>query len=233
MSEVDFDSVEALTFDCYGTLIDWESGILHALDALLDPAARKPDHDTLLELFGRFEPVAESGPFRPYREVLQDVARMFGDAYSVEVDDIEAAAFASSVGLWPPFPDSTEALRALASRYRLAIVSNVDDDLFEASAARLGVTFDEVVTAQQVGSYKPARAHFDEVLERLALPRGKVLHCAQSLYHDIGPASALGFRCVWVNRRAGKPGRGATPPAAATPDLEVPDLASLARAAGL
>ncbi len=233
MSKIDFDFVEALTFDCYGTLIDWESGILHALDVLLDPAASKPDQDTLLEQFGRFEPEAESGPFRPYREVLQDVARMFGDAYSVEVDDIEAAAFASSVALWPPFPDSTEALRALASRYRLAIVSNVDDDLFEGSAARLGVTFDEVVTAQQVGSYKPARAHFDEVLERLELPREKVLHCAQSLYHDIGPASVLGFRCVWVNRRAGKSGKGATPPAEATPDLEVPDLGSLARAAGL
>ena len=233
MNAIDFDTVEALTFDCYGTLIDWESGILRALDALLDPAASKPDHDTLLEQFGRFEPAAEQGPFRPYRAVLEDVARMFGDAYSVEVDDIEAAAFASSVPLWPPFPDSSEALRALAGRYRIAIVSNVDDDLFEGSAARLGVTFDEVVTAEQVGSYKPARAHFDEVLERLSLPREQVVHCAQSLYHDIGPASALGFRCVWVNRRAGRAGTGATPPATATTHLEVPDLATLARAAGV
>ena len=233
MSVIDFGSVEALTFDCYGTLIDWESGIVRALDALLDPASAKPDPDTLLEQLGRFEPVAEQGPFRRYREVLEDVARMYGDAYSVEVDGIAAAAFASSVALWPPFADSTEGLRALSGRYRLAIVSNVDDDLFEGSAARLGVSFDAVVTAEQVGSYKPARAHFDEVLERLALPREKVVHCAQSLYHDIGPASTLGFRCVWVNRRAGKPGKGATPPAAATPDLEVPDLASLARAAGV
>ena len=230
---IDFDAVEALTFDCYGTLIDWEAGILHALDALLDPASTKPDRDTLLEQYGRFEPAAEEGPFRPYREVLKDVARMFGDAYAVEVDDTEAAGFAASVGRWPPFPDSVEALQALATKYRLAIVSNVDDDLFEGSAAQLGVAFDEVVTAQQVGSYKPARGHFDEVLKRLNLPREKVLHCAQSLYHDIAPASALGFQCVWVNRRAGKPGTGATPPAEAAPDLEVPDLASLARAAGL
>jgi len=233
VSTLDLDSFEALTFDCYGTLIDWESGILHALDALLDPASAKPDRDELLEQYGRFEPAAEEGPFRAYRAVLEDVAHMFGDAYAVEVDDTAAEAFAASVGRWPPFVDSREALRALATRYRLAIVSNVDDDLFAGSAAQLGVQFDEVVTAQQVGSYKPARGHFDEVLRRLDLPREKVLHCAQSQYHDIAPAGELGFRCVWVNRRAGRAGTGATPPAEATPDLEVPDLASLARAAGL
>ncbi|MDG2281738.1 MAG: haloacid dehalogenase type II [Longimicrobiales bacterium] len=230
---IDFASVEALTFDCYGTLIDWESGILNALAALLEPASAKPDNETLLEQYGRFEPAAEDGPFRPYRDVLQDVARMFGDAYSIEVDSTAASAFAASVGDWPPFSDSVDALQALAGRYRLAIVSNVDDDLFAGSAARLGVTFDEVVTAQQVGTYKPSRGHFDEVLRRLDLPREKVLHCAQSLYHDIAPGGELGFRCVWVNRRAGRSGAGATPPAEAAPDLEVPDLASLARVAGV
>ncbi len=233
MSRIDFDAVEALTFDCYGTLIDWESGILHALEALLDRAPDKLERERLLEQYGLFESAAEEGRFRSYREVLRDVARMFGEAYSIEIDGPEATAFAESVGSWPVFPDSSHALQALATKYRLAIVSNVDDDLFAASAAQLGVTFDVVVTAQQVGSYKPARRHFDEVLERLGLPRTKVLHCAQSLYHDIGPASALGFQCVWVNRRAGKAGAGATPPAEATPDLEVPDLASLASAAGL
>lgn len=230
---IEFDAVEALTFDCYGTLIDWETGILSALAALLDTASAKPDRERLLEEYGRFEAAAEAGPFRPYRAVLEDVARRFGAEYGVEVDETDATAFARSVARWPPFPDSAEALRALQGRYRLAIVSNVDDDLFTASAARLGVRFDEVVTAQQVGSYKPAPAHFDEVLRRLKLPREKVVHCAQSLYHDIAPASALGFRCVWVNRRSGRPGGGATPPAEATPDLEVPDLASLARAVGL
>ena len=233
MTPVDFDTVEALTFDCYGTLIDWETGILEALADLLGSTAERPDNDTLLGQYGRFEPLAESGVFRPYRQVLMDVARMFGDEYAIRVDDTQASAFAASVARWQPFPDSTAALRALGGRYRLAIVSNVDDDLFADSAALLGVTFDQVVTAEQVGSYKPARGHFDEVLQRLALPRERVLHCAQSLYHDISPASALGFRSVWVNRRGSSGGTGATPPATATPDLEVPDLASLARAAGV
>ena len=128
---------------------------------------------------------------------------------------------------------SARALRALETRYRLAIVSNVDDDLFEGSAGRLGIDFSEVVTAQQVGSYKPAPRHFHEVLDRLDLPRGRVLHVAQSLYHDIAPARALGIKCVWVNRRAGRPGGGATKPAVARADHEVPDLRTLVEQIGL
>lgn len=228
---IDFDAFEALTFDCYGTLIDWESGILQALESLLDSHSDDLDQSRLLVQFAKFEAAAEAGLFRSYRAVLGEVARMFGKAYSVKVYEEASAEFAASVRNWPPFTDSVEALASLSARYRLAIVSNVDDDLFSASAAQLGVSFDEVVTAQQVGSYKPNRAHFDEVIRRLDLPRDKVLHCAQSLYHDVGPASALGFQCVWVNRRAGKIGTGATPSAEAEPDLEVPDLGSLARAA--
>ena len=124
-------------------------------------------------------------------------------------------------------------MRALHSRYRLAIVSNVDDDLFAATALRLGVAFDWIVTAQQARSYKPASANFQLALERIGLPRERVLHVAQSLYHDIAPANALGLASVWVNRRHGRAGGGATPAATATPDLEVPDLQTLARAAGV
>ena len=228
---IDLGQFEALTFDCYGTLIDWESGILQALDDLLVGTPQQPSSEELLECFGRFEPEAEHGSFRPYRDVLMDVARRFGEAFDVRVADDSAKAFALSVRRWPPFPDSVDSLAELARRYRLAIVSNVDDDLFAGSAAELGVDFDEVVTAQQVGSYKPERAHFDEVLTRLDLPRDRVLHVAQSLYHDVAPAKELGFWCVWVNRRAGRSGGGATPPSHAVPDLEVPDLASLARIA--
>ena len=225
---IDFSGFDAMTFDCYGTLIDWERGILGALEDLLGEAASAAGSDRLLEDFGRFEPEAEAGPHRSYREVLQDVARAFGAEYRVAVDDEKASAFAGSVAHWPPFPDSPAALARLAARFRLAIVSNVDDDLFAGSAAQLGVDFAEVVTAQQVRSYKPARVHFDEVLSRLDLPRARVLHVAQSLYHDIAPAKDLGFTCVWVNRRAGRAGGGATPPATATPDVEVPTLAALA-----
>ena len=230
---IDLGAYDALTFDCYGTLIDWETGILSALDALLEGAARRATPDETLERFGALESAAEQGPFQRYRRVLAEVARGLRAEAGLEPDAAREEAFAASVVEWPPFSDSPGALAALAGRYRLAIVSNVDDDLFAGSAARLGVRFDEVVTAQQVRSYKPARAHFDEVLRRLDLPVERVLHVAQSLYHDVAPAKALGFRCVWVNRRAGRGGAGATPRAAAVPDLEVSDLASLQRLAGL
>jgi 2-haloacid dehalogenase len=230
---MNFDAFEALTFDCYGTLVDWETGIVRAARELLSDASDDLGEDALLEQFGRFEPEAESGPFRPYREVLRDVARAFGRAHGVAPTEAEVDRFAASVARWPAFDDTVEALRALGARYRLAIVSNVDDDLFAGTAAQLGVSFDEVVTAQQVRSYKPAPDHFEEVLRRLELPTSHVLHVAQSLYHDIAPARQLGFSCVWVNRRAGREGAGATPPSEAVPDLEVPDLVSLVDRAGL
>jgi 2-haloacid dehalogenase len=236
-SALDFTRFEALTFDCYGTLIDWERGILSALQTLLgDPSSAGGSvvgDDVLLSDFARFEPEAEHGTFRRYREVMEDVARRFGAHYGVEVTDDAAGRFAQSVADWPPFPDTIAALETLGGAYRLAIASNVDDDLFAGSAAQLGINFDEIVTAQQVKSYKPAPRHFHEVLRRLELPVDRVLHVAQSVYHDIEPALELGFTCVWVNRRSDHANGGATPPAEATPDLEVPSLAALVEAAGL
>ena len=238
---MDLTRFDALTFDCYGTLVDWERGILAAVDELsaslstdsAEPVSSARDRERLLASFGRLEAEAERGAFRTYRSVLADVARGLGADLGVQVTLERADAFAESVGDWPPFVDTVASLRALAGRYRLAIVSNVDDDLFARTARRLEVPFDEVVTAEQVRSYKPAPAHFHEALRRLDVPRDRVLHVAQSLYHDVAPARALGISCVWVNRRAGKAGWGATPEAVATPDLEVRDLASLVRAAGL
>lgn len=227
-----FQGVQALTFDCYGTIIDWETGIVSALHRLLGDQGLRPDDTRLLEMYGRFESAAQRGPFRPYRQVLEAVARAFGEAVGVEVTDAEARAFAGSVGDWPPFEDSVHALHALGRRYRLVVVSNVDDDLFARTRERLGVDFAEVVTAEQVGSYKPSRAHFDEALRRLGLARDAVVHVAQSFFHDIAPANDLGFRTCWVDRRGGRAGSGATPPARAEPDLTVPDLETLARKAG-
>jgi len=224
---IDFSSFEALTFDCYGTLVDWERGILDALRPTLRAHDVEAEDEEILERFGRLEPTVQAERFRPYREVLGEVARRFGGELGFRPTEAEVDAFAGSVGAWPPFPDTVAALQELSRRYRLAIVSNVDDDLFADTARGLGVTFAEVVTAQQVGAYKPAPRHFDEVLRRLALPRQRVLHVAQSLFHDIAPARDLGFTCVWVNRRAGRPGGGATAPSDAVPDLEVPDLRTL------
>ncbi len=227
-----FDRFEVLTFDCYGTLIDWERGILEAARRLLGPAGAEPGaepgDDAILEAFARHEHRVETGPFQSYRGILTEVARAIGHDLGADVSDSDAASFGGSVGEWPAFADSPAALARLATRFRLGVVTNCDDDLFAASARRLGIAFDEVVTAQQVGSYKPAPRHFEVMFERLGVPRERILHVAQSLFHDHVPAKALGLTTAWVDRRGGRVGSGATPPADATPDLVVPDLATLA-----
>ena len=215
---MNFEQFEAFTFDCYGTLIDWESGILAGVRIILGAHDMDDQDDNrILERFGLLEAAAEAGAFRPYRAIGTE----------------EARRFAESVSFWPPFPDSITGLQLLSSRYRLAIVSNVDDDLFPNSAQQLGVIFEQVVTAEQVQSYKPHPAHFYEVLRRLELPPERVLHVAQSLYHDVAPAAELGLKSVWVNRRAGKDGGGATKPSSAIPNLEVPNLMALVDLVGI
>jgi 2-haloacid dehalogenase len=227
---LDFARFEALTFDCYGTLIDWETGIWDALVPVLRRHRVLPERERALETYAALEAEAERGPYREYKSVLREVLVGIGRSAGFEPTAAECTAFARSVGEWPAFADTPQALRALHRRFRLAIVSNVDDDLFAATAPRLGETFDWVITAEQARSYKPAHANFRLALERIGLPRERVLHVAQSLYHDIAPANALGIASVWVNRRRGRPG-GATPAGIAAPDFEVPDLRTLAEAA--
>lgn len=222
-----FDAFEWITFDCYGTLIDWESGILSAMGAILDAHDRRVPDDEILTLFGEVESRVEAGEYRRYRDILAGVVSGFGEALGFEPTREQVSALASSVGDWPVFPDTVTALRALATKYELAVISNVDDDLFVGSARRLGVELDEVVTAERVGSYKPSLANFRFAFDRLGCGPDGILHVAQSLYHDIAPARELGLACVWVNRRKGREGPGATAPATAQPDLEVPDLESL------
>jgi 2-haloacid dehalogenase len=228
---LDFDRFTYLTFDCYGTLIDWERGILAALRPVLDCHGIAISDDAALELYGELESAVETGPYLPYRELLATVMDGFGERLGFVPSADERAALAVSVGDWPPFPDTVEALRALADRFQLVILSNIDDDLFALSARHLGVAFAAVVTAQQVGSYKPDPRNFDALLARLDTAPDRVLHVAQSLFHDIAPANALGLTTVWVNRRHDRPGSGATPPAMARPDLVVPDLRTLAHLA--
>jgi 2-haloacid dehalogenase len=228
---LDFDRFTYLTFDCYGTLIDWERGILAALRPVLDRHGIAIADDAALELYGELESAAERGPYRAYRDLLATVMDGFGERLGFVPSADERGALAMSVGDWPPFPDTVEALRALTDRFRLVILSNIDDDLFALSARHLGVAFAAVVTAQQVGSYKPDPRNFRTLLARLGTTPDRVLHVAQSLFHDIAPANALGLTTVWVNRRHDRPGSGATPPATARPDLEVPDLRTLARLA--
>ncbi len=228
---IDFGRFEALTFDCYGTLIDWETGILAGLRPSLAGHGVEPPDDELLEHYSRAEGALESGPYRRYREIL---ARSLGEVcrgYGVEATEEAAAAFGGSVADWPAFPDSAAALARLKTRFRLGVITNCDDDLFAGSNRRLGVEFDWVVTAQSVGSYKPNSRNFTVAFERLALPRERILHVAQSLYHDHVPAGRLGLSSVWIDRRHGRTGSGASPFAEAHPDATYPDMVSFAEAA--
>lgn len=228
MKSFDPTRFEVLTFDCYGTLIDWEAGILAALRPSLTVRGVTEADEDLLERYARHEAAIEAGPYLRYREVLARAMRgVFGEL-GVEPTAAEAAAFGGSVGEWPAFPDSPAALASLARRYRLAVITNCDDDLFAASNRRLGVTFEWIISAEQVGSYKPSHRSFEVALERIGVPRERILHVAQSLFHDHVPAKALGLTTAWIDRRHDRPGSGATPPASAVPDLAVPDLATFA-----
>jgi 2-haloacid dehalogenase len=228
---LDFSQFECLTFDCYGTLIDWESGILAALKPILAVHDRLIGDEEVLELYGAIESEIEAGDYLRYRDVLRLVAERIAARLSCALHENEIDALPESLKRWPPFPDTVEALRRLKSRYRLAIVSNTDDDLFAETAKLLAVPFDFVITAEQARSYKPSHRNFELALKRIGLPKQKILHCAQSLFHDIVPAKPLGIANVWVNRRAERKSSGATVPADAKPDATVTSLEELARLA--
>ena len=224
---LDFTRFDVLTFDCYGTLINWEAGLLPALRSILSNHDKKVDDVTLLKLYGDFELLSEQSPFRPYREVLQSVVRRFGAELGFIPTEAELRSLPESLPTWQPWPDTVAALRALKSRYRLAILSNVDDDLFAATRPQLEVEFDEVITAQQAQAYKPSHKLFDLALTRLKIPAERIVHVGQSIYHDVIPAQALGLATVWVNRPSPRAGIGAVKAAQAVPDLEVRSLAEL------
>jgi 2-haloacid dehalogenase len=226
--DLDVDGVDALTFDCYGTLIDWEAGLTAAFDRVLSAHGIGAEPDDILGRFARLEAAAEAGPYQRYRDVLATVLRGVGSELGFEPTPEEVTMFGGSVVDWPAFPDSRDALARLHRRFRLGVITNCDDDLFVASARRLDTRFDWVVTAQQAGSYKPNEANFQLAFERLGLPRERIVHVAQSLFHDHVPAKRLGLRTVWIDRRHGRAGAGATPPATAVPDATFPDMASFA-----
>ncbi|HJQ98532.1 MAG TPA: haloacid dehalogenase type II [Candidatus Polarisedimenticolaceae bacterium] len=230
---IDLDDFDVLTFDCYGTLIDWETGLVAALRPILDASGVEADAEAVLVRFGALESELEAGPYLPYRAVLGRVLLGLGAEFGFKPTVEEIATFAASVGSWPAFPDSKRSLRALKTKYELGVISNVDDDLFAGSSRQLGDPFSWVITAQQVRSYKPSVENFERAFETIGVPRDRILHVAQSLFHDVEPAKRLGLSTVWVNRRAGKEGGGATPASLAVPDLEVEDLATLAACAGV
>jgi len=223
-----FESIRLITFDCYGTLVDWESGMLAALRPLFFRDGQRVPDLQLLELYGEIEAELESGPYLPYRQVLSESVQQMGRRLNVPISAGQGAAFAESLTQWKPFADTVPALQSLVRKFRLGIISNVDDDLFAETRKMLPVEFDFVITAQQVKSYKPAQRNFQEALPRGRVEKDQILHAGQSLYHDIAPANAIGIRNVWVNRPSVRPGAGAAKPATATPTYEVRSLAELA-----
>ncbi len=212
---------DVITFDCYGTLIDWEEGIGSAFENAAAAAGVEIHRSSVLDAWARVEPQVQAEGYRSYRDVLGETAVRIARHAGWALDGRSRGFLAESFPRWRPFPDTNAALEALAAAgCRLGVLSNVDDDLFDATRRRFTVGFDWVVTAEQVRAYKPAEAHFREARRRIE--NGRWLHAAQSRFHDVAPARALGIPVAWVNRKGESPGDGPVP------DFEVPDLASLA-----
>lgn len=205
---IDPATIRACSFDCYGTLIDWQTGILGAIRPRLAARSVTMSDAEILRRYAILEAAAEEpgeGGHRAYREVLETVAAGF----LPDPSDDERTCLWRSLPDWPAFPDTAPSLARLKQRYAIIIASNIDDDLFAHSRPKLGVDPDHIITAQQVRSYKPGRPHFDEILRRTGLAPHQVLHVGESRRHDVEPAKALGFRTAWVDR-AGSAGGGAS-----------------------
>jgi 2-haloacid dehalogenase/putative hydrolase of the HAD superfamily len=203
-----------LTFDCYGTLIDWETGMVEALEPLTKRASRPLSRDEILEAHARHESSQQSWtPAKRYCDLLAVVYKRLADEWGVSVTWDECVAYGNSVGNWPAFPDTVEALRYLKQHYKLVILSNVDNASFALSNKRLGVTFDAIYTAEDIGSYKPSLRNFEYMLEKLktlGVEKNQILHTAESLFHDHLPANQMGLTSCWIHRRHATGGFGAT-----------------------
>ena len=227
---------KVLTFDCYGTLIDWESGMVAALKPLTDRAERPLARDEVLAAHARHELSQQAQtPTRPYRDLLAIVHKRLAEEWGTPVPWQESVAYGRSVGDWPAFADTVEALRYLKQHYKLVILSNVDNESFARTNERLGVTFDAIITAEDVGAYKPSLANFEYLIDKLGvmgIDMDDVLHTAESLFHDHVPAKQLGLATCWIHRRAQQGGFGATMQPAEMPhtDFRFTSMAALAEA---
>ena len=206
-----------LTFDTYGTLIDWESGIYNALEPLLDKLPIRLNRDEVLELFAEFEMKQQAeNPSQVYSSLLADVARAMANKWQIKLSDDEAVEFGRSVKNWPAFDDSAESLKYLRQHYLMATVTNCDRISYMGSNSRLEIEWDAIYTAQDIGFYKPNLRNFEYMFERARRDLGvlphEILHVAQSLTHDMVPATSMGMTKVWINRRHDAEGFGATAP---------------------
>ena len=224
---LDFSQFEAITFDCYGTLIDWENGILDVLRPVFTRTGRTMDDKEILEAFAKYEAEAEQGRYRTYRMVLKMVMERLNTQYKLRVGPKNRGLIVNSIGNWKPYPEVGEIGRKLRERYKLGLISNVDDRIYMKTQTTLQIPFHQITTAQQARCYKPEKRIFQHAFSHLQVSSNKVLHVAQSLYHDIAPCNEMGVATVWVNRRKGKDGSGATPSGEAKPTFVVRDLLEL------
>jgi 2-haloacid dehalogenase len=222
---MDFRNIRLLSFDCYGTLIDWKESVLHILASFFRDSPLDFSREELFMAFLESDREMISDSYLPYREVLAEVIERMAENLGFSLDPASRYLLSDRFSDWKPFPDTVRSLKQLKEKYKLAIISNVDDELFSISNHLLEVVFDFIVTAQQVGSYKPDHRNFQRALEIFGIDKQEHLHVAQSIYHDIVPAKQLGMNTVWVNRY-GEPERSDPQE---FPDLEVPDLKSLAK----
>jgi 2-haloacid dehalogenase len=232
----DLAGFRALSFDCYGTLIDWEAGIVTELTRWAEQHRIVATDDELLTAFAEHETVVQhDDPHLRYPQVLAETLRCLDRRYGAHSSAVQLDAFSGSVGRWPAFADTVDSLRRLHERFRLIILSNIDRATFATSVPHLGVEFDLVVTAQDVGAYKPSPTSFPALLEAtrsIGIERSDLLHVAQSLYHDHEPAKAVGLPTVWIDRRHDREGFGATPAPTTNvqPDWTFPSMTSFADA---
>ena len=225
---LDLSRFSIITFDCYGTLVDWETGILDAIRPILSAHKAHLSDVGILRMYGEIEAEEESGPYQPYKEVLRAVVRGFGTRLGFVPSEKEQHSLPNSLANWKPFPDTVAALRQLKQQFKFGILSNIDDDLFSATAPQLEIGFDLVITASQARAYKPSLDIFRLAQKKIGLPQEQWLHAGQSIYHDVIPAQSLGIATIWVNRPSPLPNSGAAKPAQGKPDVEVANLKELA-----
>jgi 2-haloacid dehalogenase len=212
-----------MSFDCYGTIIDWENGIWNAIRKIMEKRGIKESKEEILSLYAKIESHAEK-EYRPYKEILKIVMREIGKELKIALNPEEEDALVNSIPFWPPFEDSKTALSKIKKYYKIAIISNVDNDIIDKTLKNLGIKFDYVVTAEMVEAYKPCLEVFEYAQELMDMDKSQWVHVAQSIYHDIIPAKRYEIKTVWIKRR----GYGATPPSYEKPDFEFENLNELA-----
>jgi 2-haloacid dehalogenase len=202
---------QLISFDCYGTLVDWEAGILQVLRAICMEQETQASDEELLQAYSRFEPEAEAGVYKSYREVLTLVMLRFSRHYEWRLKPSQLTLLAETLPEWPLFQDTLASLLRMREQFQVGIISNIDNDLIEQTLKKGGLEVDFITTAQDCKSYKPSQEPFSTALTKYSCPPAEILHCGCSIYHDIAPARILGMHTAWINRRKGKSGSGATP----------------------